>query len=77
MPNKDPPPLKEKKNKNKTDKQPALLGLGHKKVLMRISTSKSEAMNLNWKKVACTLQVGGKTLPQFEEFEYLLGLVNE
>ncbi|KAK3569879.1 hypothetical protein QTP86_006755 [Hemibagrus guttatus] len=38
---------------------------------MRISTSKSEAMVLNRKKVACTLQVGGECLPQVEEFKYL------
>ncbi|KAK3519769.1 hypothetical protein QTP70_003908 [Hemibagrus guttatus] len=38
---------------------------------MRVSTSKSEAMVLDWKKVACTLQVGGELLPQVEEFKYL------
>ncbi|KAK3544419.1 hypothetical protein QTP86_011157 [Hemibagrus guttatus] len=38
---------------------------------MRISTSKSEAMVLDRKKVACTLQVGGEVLPQVEEFKYL------
>ncbi|KAK3534231.1 hypothetical protein QTP86_007026 [Hemibagrus guttatus] len=38
---------------------------------MRVSTSKSEAMVLNQKKVACTLQVGGELLPQVEEFKYL------
>ena len=38
---------------------------------MRISTSKSEAMVLNWKKVACSLWVGGELLPQVEEFKYL------
>ncbi|KAK3568587.1 hypothetical protein QTP86_009401 [Hemibagrus guttatus] len=38
---------------------------------MRISTSKSEAMVLDWKKVAFTLQVGGEFLPQVEEFKYL------
>ncbi|KAK3548162.1 hypothetical protein QTP70_004839 [Hemibagrus guttatus] len=38
---------------------------------MRVSTSKSEAMVLNRKKVACTLQVGGELLPQVEEFKYL------
>ncbi|KAK3510969.1 hypothetical protein QTP70_027792 [Hemibagrus guttatus] len=37
---------------------------------MRVSTSKSEAMVLNRKKVACTLQVGGEFLPQVEEFKY-------
>ncbi|KAK3539747.1 hypothetical protein QTP70_013181 [Hemibagrus guttatus] len=35
------------------------------------STSKSEAMVLDRKKVACTLQVGGEFLPQVEEFKYL------
>ncbi|KAK3523202.1 hypothetical protein QTP86_021761 [Hemibagrus guttatus] len=35
---------------------------------MRVSTSKSEAMVLDRKKVACTLQVGGEFLPQVEEF---------
>ncbi|KAK3508553.1 hypothetical protein QTP70_032207 [Hemibagrus guttatus] len=34
----------------------------------RVSTSKLEAMVLNWKKVACTLQVGREVLPQVEEF---------
>ncbi|KAL1263714.1 hypothetical protein QQF64_006453, partial [Cirrhinus molitorella] len=38
---------------------------------MKISTSKSEAMVLDWKKVACPLQVGGEFLPQVEEFKYL------
>ncbi|KAK3526897.1 hypothetical protein QTP86_003592 [Hemibagrus guttatus] len=38
---------------------------------MRVSTSKSEAMVLDRKKVACTLQVGGEFLPQVEEFNYL------
>jgi len=37
---------------------------------MRISTSKSEAMVLSRKRVAYTLQVGGKIFPQ-EEFKYL------
>ncbi|KAK3542060.1 hypothetical protein QTP86_011362 [Hemibagrus guttatus] len=44
---------------------------------MRVSTSKSEAMVLDRKKVACTLQVGGEVLPQVEEFKYLGGLVHE
>ncbi|KAK3509731.1 hypothetical protein QTP70_008366 [Hemibagrus guttatus] len=38
---------------------------------MRVSTSKSEAMVLDRKKVACTLQIGGEVLPQVEEFKYL------
>ncbi|KAK3527008.1 hypothetical protein QTP86_006386 [Hemibagrus guttatus] len=38
---------------------------------MRVSTSKSEAMVLDRKKVACSLQVGGEVLPQVEEFNYL------
>ncbi|KAK3552130.1 hypothetical protein QTP86_001508 [Hemibagrus guttatus] len=38
---------------------------------MRVSTSKFEAMVLDRKKVACTLQVGGQVLPQVEEFKYL------
>uniref|UniRef100_A0A671X7J4 Reverse transcriptase domain-containing protein n=1 Tax=Sparus aurata TaxID=8175 RepID=A0A671X7J4_SPAAU len=38
---------------------------------MRISTSKSEAMVLDRKKVACSLRVGGEFLPQVEEFKYL------
>ncbi|KAK3568863.1 hypothetical protein QTP86_018965 [Hemibagrus guttatus] len=38
---------------------------------MRVSTSKSEAMYLDRKKVAYTLQVGGEVLPQVEEFKYL------
>ncbi|KAI3372530.1 hypothetical protein L3Q82_023015 [Scortum barcoo] len=38
---------------------------------MRISTSKSEAMVLDRKRVACPLWVGGEVLPQVEEFKYL------
>lgn len=38
---------------------------------MRISTSKSEAMVLDRKKVVCPLRVGGEILPQVEEFKYL------
>ncbi|KAI3360397.1 hypothetical protein L3Q82_002311 [Scortum barcoo] len=38
---------------------------------MRISTSKSEAMVLDRKRVACPLRVGGEFLPQVEEFKYL------
>ncbi|KAK3542751.1 hypothetical protein QTP70_001881 [Hemibagrus guttatus] len=38
---------------------------------MRVSTSKSEAMVLDQKKVACTLQVGWEFLPQVQEFKYL------
>ncbi|KAI3374861.1 hypothetical protein L3Q82_021401 [Scortum barcoo] len=38
---------------------------------MRISTSKSEAMVLDRKGVACPLRVGGEVLPQVEEFKYL------
>ncbi|KAK3534009.1 hypothetical protein QTP86_000516 [Hemibagrus guttatus] len=38
---------------------------------MRVSTSKSEAMVLDRKKVACILQVGGEFLPQVKEFKYL------
>ncbi|KAK3539491.1 hypothetical protein QTP70_009045 [Hemibagrus guttatus] len=38
---------------------------------MRVSTSKSEAIFLDRKKVACTLQVGGEFLSQVEEFKYL------
>ncbi|KAK3563883.1 hypothetical protein QTP86_004822 [Hemibagrus guttatus] len=38
---------------------------------MRVSTSKSEALVLDRKKVACTLQVGGEFLHQVEEFKYL------
>ncbi len=38
---------------------------------MRINTSKSEAMVLDRKQVACPLQVGGEFLPQVEAFKYL------
>ncbi|KAI3353681.1 hypothetical protein L3Q82_004834 [Scortum barcoo] len=38
---------------------------------MRISTSKSEAMVLDRKRVACPLRVCGEVLPQVEEFKYL------
>ncbi|KAK7916510.1 hypothetical protein WMY93_012271 [Mugilogobius chulae] len=44
---------------------------------MKISSSKSEAMVLDRKKVPCPLQVGGESLPQVEEFKYLGGLVHE
>ncbi|GAA6111505.1 uncharacterized protein LOC111191400, partial [Tachysurus ichikawai] len=40
-------------------------------VRMRISTSKSEAMVLSRKRVACPLQDSGELLPQVEEFKYL------
>ncbi|KAI3371677.1 hypothetical protein L3Q82_024241 [Scortum barcoo] len=43
----------------------------------RISTSKSEAMVLDRKRVACPLRVGGQVLPQVEEFKYVRGLVHE
>uniref|UniRef100_A0A6Q2ZFL9 ribonuclease H n=1 Tax=Esox lucius TaxID=8010 RepID=A0A6Q2ZFL9_ESOLU len=42
-----------------------------KAVGMKISTSKSEAMVLSRKRVACPLQVGGECLPQVDEFKYL------
>ncbi|KAI3370584.1 hypothetical protein L3Q82_007152 [Scortum barcoo] len=38
---------------------------------MRISTSKSEAMVLDLKRVVCPLRVSGEVLPQVEEFKYL------
>ena len=38
---------------------------------MRISTSKSESMVLNRKRVECTLHFGDEILPQVEEFRYL------
>ncbi|KAL1282365.1 hypothetical protein QQF64_001168 [Cirrhinus molitorella] len=38
---------------------------------MKISTSKSKAMVLDRKKVACPLQVGGEFLVQVEDFKYL------
>ena len=38
---------------------------------MRISTCKSEAMVLSWKRVDCPLSVGGELLPQVEDFKYL------
>ncbi|TWW56724.1 hypothetical protein D4764_08G0007110 [Takifugu flavidus] len=38
---------------------------------MKISTSKSEAMVLSWKKVECLLRVKEEILPQVEEFKYL------
>ena len=38
---------------------------------MRISTSKSESMVLNRKRVECTLRVGDEILPHVEEFKYL------
>ena len=38
---------------------------------MKISTSKSEAMVLDQKKVACSLQAGVEFLPQVEEFKCL------
>ncbi len=38
---------------------------------MKVSTSKFEAMVLCWKKLDCSLWVGGELLPQAEEFKYL------
>ncbi|TWW67380.1 hypothetical protein D4764_02G0004210 [Takifugu flavidus] len=38
---------------------------------MKISTSKTEAMVLNRKKVECLLRVKEEILPQVEEFKYL------
>ena len=38
---------------------------------MRISTSKSESMVLNRKRVECTIRVVDEILPQVEEFKYL------
>ncbi|KAI3357258.1 hypothetical protein L3Q82_015707, partial [Scortum barcoo] len=38
---------------------------------MRISTSKSEAMVLDRKRVVCPLRVSAEVLPQVEEFKYL------
>ena len=38
---------------------------------MRISTSNSEAMVPDWKKLASSLRVGGEFQPQVEEFKYL------
>ena len=38
---------------------------------MRVSTSKSKAMILCWKKVDCSLWVGNELLPQVKEFKYL------
>ncbi|TWW56214.1 hypothetical protein D4764_08G0002010 [Takifugu flavidus] len=35
---------------------------------MKISTSKSEVMVLNWKKLACLLRVKEEILPQVEEY---------
>ncbi len=40
---------------------------------MRISASKSEAMVLSRKRVACPLQVGGVLLPQVEEYSSIWG----
>ncbi|KAI3359711.1 hypothetical protein L3Q82_013809 [Scortum barcoo] len=44
---------------------------------MRISTSKSEAMVLDRKRVACPLRVGGEVLPQVEGVQVSRGLVHE
>ena len=38
---------------------------------MKISTSKSEAMVLDWKRVDCPIKVRGELLPQVEEYKYL------
>ncbi|XP_070399338.1 uncharacterized protein [Nothobranchius furzeri] len=38
---------------------------------MRVSTSNSETMVLDRKRVACPLRVEGEALPQVEEFKYL------
>ncbi|KAI3355717.1 hypothetical protein L3Q82_004305 [Scortum barcoo] len=44
---------------------------------MRISTSKSEAMVLNRKRVACPLRVGGEVLPQSGGVQVSRGLVHK
>ncbi|KAI3360604.1 hypothetical protein L3Q82_002472 [Scortum barcoo] len=44
---------------------------------MRISTSKSEAMVLDRKRVACPLWVGGEILPQVEGVQVSRGLVHK
>lgn len=38
---------------------------------MKLSTTKSEAMVLNRKKLDCPLQDGEEVLPKVEEFKYL------
>jgi len=38
---------------------------------MKVRSSKSEAVVLNQKKVACPLRVGDESLPLTEEFKYL------
>lgn len=38
---------------------------------IRVSTSKSEAMVLSWKRVGCYFQVRNEILPQAEVFKYL------
>lgn len=38
---------------------------------MRISSSKSKIIVLNWKRVECPLQVNNNLLPKVEEFKYL------
>ncbi|TWW77546.1 hypothetical protein D4764_12G0009360 [Takifugu flavidus] len=57
--------------------QPGMVDLQHvlrrfaakcEAVGIKISTSKSEAMVLDQKRVVCPLQVGGEVLPQVEEF---------
>ena len=42
-----------------------------KQLVLRVSTSKSEAMVLCQKKVDCSPWVGSELLPQVEEFKYL------
>ncbi|KAI3377238.1 hypothetical protein L3Q82_009150, partial [Scortum barcoo] len=44
---------------------------------MRISTSKSEAMVLDQKRVVCPLQVGGEVLPQVGGVQVSRGIVQE
>ncbi|KAK3554945.1 hypothetical protein QTP86_001875 [Hemibagrus guttatus] len=69
----DTPSIEEAEAEDSEDLQQAL---GHfaaecEVAGMRVSTSKSEAIVLDRKKVACTLQVGGEFFPQVEEFKYL------
>ena len=42
---------------------------------MRISSSKSEAVVLSWKRGDWPLKVEGESLPHLEEFKYLRALV--
>lgn len=44
---------------------------GREAAVMKVNTAESETIVLDWRKVDCSLLVGGVLLPEVEEFRYL------